>query len=349
MTKINPVPGRLSRVIGRLKSRPTRREERGDFDEQAYLAANLDVQAAVEAGRVKSGWDHFSELGQFEGRALRRDASRRDKLLAGIDLGTTLGLEIGPLTAPIVSKQEGRIIYVDHADTKTLRQKYSCDAKVDLDGIVAVDKVWGEQSLQDCVGPDLKLDYVINSHVIEHVPDVVTWLEEIHSVLKPGGLLRMAIPDRRFTFDFLRAESTLADALDAYLRRTRVPLPRAILDHFLSYCEIDLGRAWDGQLTKSDVQPVHSPEFAYQAAERCFRSGAYQDTHCWVFTPLSFADLLGALAKMDLLHFACERIHATKFMEIEFIAALRASQNRDECFASWQSAADTLRLDAASR
>ena len=39
------------------------------FNENAYLAANPDVAAAVKAREVPSGWFHFMLFGQFEGRA----------------------------------------------------------------------------------------------------------------------------------------------------------------------------------------------------------------------------------------------------------------------------------------
>ncbi len=203
------------------------------IDEAAYLDANPDVRAAIRAGALRSGRQHCRRWGRAEGRPLvPPPPSRRDKLLDGLDLGRMAGVEIGALTSPIVSKQEAgeRILYVDHLDTEGLRQKYSDDQLAGAT-LVDVDRVWGEQTLQDCIGPGLKVDYVLNSHVIEHVPDIVTWLQEIHAILRPDGRLRMAIPDRRYTFDFLRRESTLADALGAYVQRARSPLPRAILDH----------------------------------------------------------------------------------------------------------------------
>jgi hypothetical protein len=40
------------------------------FDEQAYLAANPDVAAAVAKGTYKSGYDHYKDAGAFENRAL---------------------------------------------------------------------------------------------------------------------------------------------------------------------------------------------------------------------------------------------------------------------------------------
>lgn len=186
---------------------------------------------------------------------------------------------------------------------------------------------------------------MVNSHVIEHVPDVVTWLSEIHSVLEPGGFLRMAIPDRRYTFDILRAESTLVDALDAHLRRTRIPLPRAILDHFINYAEVSSAAVWTGKTDKTTVTPTHSPAFALGAAERSYATGDYQDTHCWVFTPLSFAQLCAGLTRLQKLEFICEQIYPTPEYENEFVVALRPSADLEARIESWD--AVLCRLAAA--
>lgn len=45
--------------------------------------------------------------------------------------------------------------------------------------------------------PDGTFDYVFSSHMLEHLcPDEATGcLREIHRVLKPGGVLRLAVPD----------------------------------------------------------------------------------------------------------------------------------------------------------
>jgi len=39
-----------------------------EFNEAIYLAANLDVAAAVAAGHYKDGWEHYQECGEAEGR-----------------------------------------------------------------------------------------------------------------------------------------------------------------------------------------------------------------------------------------------------------------------------------------
>lgn len=317
--------------------------DRRTFDEDAYLAANVDVREAVAAGSFESGWQHFESHGRAEGRSTT-PRSRLDKLLIGLDFRRLRGLEIGPLMTPLVTKAEGDILYVDHADTETLREKYRHHPNVDdLSRIVAVDHVWGAQTLSECLG-GTQVDYVLNSHVVEHVPDLVTWLGEIHAVLRPGGSLRMAIPDRRYTFDILRTESTLADALDAYVRRARIPLPRAILDHYLHVTSMSAIDAWNGRLDPARLTPTHLAAEALDIAERSFATGHYQDTHCWVFTPVSFARLCADLARLDRLDFMCDRIHPTERYEHEFIVALTSATDRPAIIESWDAA--VRRLDA---
>ena len=49
-----------------------------------------------------------------------------------------------------------------------------------------------------------RVDFVIASHVIEYVPEMVSWLQCIGEALRPGGVLNLAIPasikiDKRLT------------------------------------------------------------------------------------------------------------------------------------------------------
>jgi SAM-dependent methyltransferase len=113
---------------------------------------------------------------------------RIENLRSGLELGRMTGIEIGPLLKPVITKNEGDIIYVDHVDTEALKAKYADDPNVDTRKIVSVDAVWGSQTLLQAVGR--RVDYVIASHVAEHVPDLVGWLGEIGEVLRPGGTLR---------------------------------------------------------------------------------------------------------------------------------------------------------------
>lgn len=143
---------------------------------------------------------------------------RRHYLLALIDPATQRGLEIGALCKPVVPPAAGRIEYVDHLPTEALREKYAADPNVDIDQIVPVNYVWGASTLPEAVG-DQRFDYVIASHVIEHVPDPIGWFKEIAAVLKPGGVLSLAIPDKRWTFDCRREVTSASALIESYFER----------------------------------------------------------------------------------------------------------------------------------
>ena len=70
--------------------------------------------------------------------------------------------------------------------------------------ILPIDVVLGDRSIAEALVDHPKFDYVVGSHVIEQIPDLVSWFTDVHSILKPDGPFRLAIPDRRFTFDYLR-------------------------------------------------------------------------------------------------------------------------------------------------
>jgi len=59
-------------------------------------------------------------------------------------------------------------------------------------------------------------DFVIASHVLEHLANPIAMLSEIHRVLRPGGVLLILLPDRHLTFDRLRTPTDLAHLLVEY-------------------------------------------------------------------------------------------------------------------------------------
>jgi SAM-dependent methyltransferase len=323
------------------------------FDEAGYLASNPDVEDAVKQGIFRSGGDHFERVGRNENRSWIKTGSRRDKLLRGIDVRRSTGVEIGALANPAVRKSEGAIVYVDYADTAFLREHYRNDPAVDCDAIVDVDRIWGSNTLREALGEDGPVDYVVASHVIEHVPDLISWLEEIRSILRPGGSLRLAVPDRRYTFDYLRRETVLSDLLDAKLRKARAPLPRMILECELSYRPVDVVDAWNGTidealLEKSSRATPAAIEGMMARAQEALETGAYHDTHCWVFTPESFASLFEAAGALGFINFSCENLRGTEKYQLEFFVALKPCEDRVEIAESWRRATSTLRLSRRS-
>lgn len=269
-------------------------------------------------------------------------------MLADFDVATSCGIEIGALTTPIVGRGEGEIIYVDHTDTESLRRKYRDHTAVDVRRIVEVDAVWGGNTLQQAIGVDRKVDYVLACHVIEHVPDLIGWLQEVKAVLRPGGTLRLIVPDRRFTFDRLRRETRLADIVFAQMVATRIPLAPMLLDHILEVASVDAMAAWRGEIDDDALTRMHTLQMAIDVAQDATRNGTYHDVHCWVFTAETFAALMARAASLGLIGYECVDFHDTETGDIEFFVALRPCDDADAAAASWRRMVDALRAVAST-
>jgi SAM-dependent methyltransferase len=250
-------------------------------------------------------------------------ADRTVSLLRSIDVASSKGLELGPLAKPVVRRDAGEIRYIDHVDTDALRTRYADHDGFDIDAIVPIDYVSHTGSISDAVGGDAPFDYVIASHVIEHVPDIVGWLRDIRSVLRDGGVLSLAIPDHRRCFDALRSPTVTADLIDAHLTKPTIPSPRQVFDHYSSAVAWHGFISWEEEPPFAELVPVHSETEALERATAAVTSGDYQDVHCWVFTPPSFSRLFAALQRLHLVPFTLEWCSET--IGGEFFVTLRAA------------------------
>jgi predicted SAM-dependent methyltransferase len=247
----------------------------------------------------------------------------KEKLLARINPATSVGLEIGPLTTPAVTKEDGEIYYLDHLSTEDLRRKYAAHVNVDTTRIVDVSFVAADGDLAKACGGK-RFDYIIASHVIEHVPNLIGWLRQVAALLHTGGKLALAIPDKRYTFDRFRSMTPVGDLIQAWLEDRRVPSAKQIFDHCANVVGVDARAAWDGEgpHTPEAATRYHSLAEAFELAQRYFTAQEYYDVHCSVFTPKSFLDILTDISRLGLLDFVCIDFHDTARYEIEFYITL---------------------------
>ena len=261
----------------------------------------------------------------------------RGGMLALIDVAAERGLEIGALAAPIITRDMGPVEYVDRTSTEDLRKWYAPNTEVDTSKIVEVDHVWGEQTLAECVG-GRKYDYVVASHVIEHVPDLLGWLVEIAAVLADGGIASFAVPDKRATFDILRRTSSDAEMVDAYVLGLRRPGARQIFDHFMGFRDLGAEPIVSGRLTPVEMPSQHDAKDLMEFCRRTAANGDYIDTHCWVFTPDSFLDAMDLANRLQILPFEIGAFFPTEDGSHEFFVSLRrlpdswTPQQRREAF-----------------
>jgi hypothetical protein len=226
------------------------------------------------------------------------------------------GLEIGPLDRPVLTKKTWNVWHVDHASREDLIRKYTWSATEETlypDRIVPVDIIWAGRPLTSCVPEGLRFDYCIASHVMEHVPDIIGWLQQLACVLRDGGIVSLAIPDKERTFDHARATSRPADLVEAHIRRLSAPSPRHVFDHITSVSPYG-----------APVQPA-SPELIHEALQHAIAAetaGRYLDVHCYVFTQRSFLEAFEVIAHTGLLPFRLRRFFPTRPDANEFIVSL---------------------------
>lgn len=236
-------------------------------------------------------------------------------------------LEIGPLHAPICRRPFYNVQYLDVFSTAELKTKYQTDPNVDTAAIVNVDYVWrGESYSQLCGGK--VFDAVVSSHNIEHVPCLVSHLMNVESCLAHGGALVLIIPDKRYCFDVFKSESSIEEVLDAYRDRRNRPSPSQLIRQELLYAHNDAMRHW----RNDHGMPLYRREpdlFSRRASKQLDlfykwqEEGQYIDTHSWIFTPGSFAEIVGLLNYDGLVTMEVDKLFPTDYGSHEFFAVLK--------------------------
>ena len=114
------------------------------------------------------------------------------------------GLEIGALHKPLALPRGAHARYVDRLDVPGLREHYPELAALPL---VSVDLIDDGETLGRV--PEASVDFVVANHFMEHTQDPIGTLACHLRVLRPGGVLYLAIPDKRHIFDRTRPVTTL--------------------------------------------------------------------------------------------------------------------------------------------
>lgn len=230
--------------------------------------------------------------------------SRFEKITFGLDM-QGLGLEIGPSHNPVAPKKENFNVHVlDHLDAEGLKAKYVGHdvLGVEIDNIEEVDFVWSGEPLPELIGKTECYDWIIASHVIEHVPDMIGFLQQCEKLLTPNGKLSLAVPDKRFCFDYLSPLSTSGQFLDAHEQKRTRPSVGQVFDHFANACGQDGVITWAELPNEStNLQVLHPFQQAMDLGYHWIESDDYIDVHCWRFTPESFDLLLSDFRRLKLL------------------------------------------------
>jgi SAM-dependent methyltransferase len=237
-------------------------------------------------------------------------------------------LEIGPSYSPIAPKAGGwRTHVVDHASQEDLRAKYAA-LNTDTTPIEPVDSVWAGGPLDAAVPADLagRFARLIASHVIEHIPDLIAFLESAARLLAPGGVVALAVPDQRHCFDFFKPFSTTADVLEAHQQKRSRHGDRTVWSQ-AAYSVTRRGVGVWGDEAVPDLQFAGTFEEAVETWRAYADSpdAPYRDCHAWQFTPARFQLVMLELGQMGAIDWHVAELEG---FGAEFLCALRRGARR---------------------
>lgn len=185
-----------------------------------------------------------------------------------------IGTEIGPGAAPLPGLNPPPI-YVD-----CFRSFGAAPCRADYYG-------------HACALPfhDQSLDYVLASHVLEHVANPVAALAEWYRVLRPGGIIYLIVPHRRATWEHARALTSVDHLLEDFVRGTTAA-DATHIDEFVFDA--------DWSIYSPTTQPQDVPEARAQLARTlhwAVENGEEINIHFHTFEGSNLRALLERLAR----------------------------------------------------
>ncbi len=256
-----------------------------------------------------------------------------------------VGLEIGPSHAPVAPKTDGyNVQVVDHADRNSLIEKYRPHG-VAIERIEEVDHIWHGESYAALTGKTSYYDWIIASHVIEHTPNLVEFLNNCAEVLKDDGLISLAIPDARYCFDFLRPLTGIGQIIDANINQLTMHSPGTAYEYCASYCSSKGKMTWGHGKTRKPFIPAYSVDSARTIFSGHGSAKKYADYHSWCFTPHSFRLIMYDLYQLGLTSMQEVAFYPTRACEFYVVLGKKGETTTCSRLELMQKMRDELRED----
>jgi predicted SAM-dependent methyltransferase len=142
------------------------------------------------------------------------------------------GIEIGALHFPLRLPPGVKVRYVDK---RTKKENEDTFPELAGKNIVETDWIGDGQWLEGMA--DESQDFVIANHMLEHCVNPLKTLEHFLRVLRTGGRLFIALPDKRFTFDVKRPITPFDHVLRDY-RINREVEDREMYEEYRNFVDV---------------------------------------------------------------------------------------------------------------
>ncbi|WP_444895062.1 methyltransferase domain-containing protein [Microbulbifer sp. SSSA005] len=254
------------------------------------------------------------------GRKRIMQVSYADEFLKIVIPQEKVGLEVGPLDKPFIKKADNRVFYVDYFDEIQLKNKIKNNKNRSPDKVVELDYVLKGRKLSEVV--DRSFDYIFTSHVLEHLPNFLGWLNDASKVLNSGGIIFSIVPDCRYCFDVERPWTGLGELVENYVLDRDRPAPRHAFDQRYYHKNVKAARLWaDYSNYRVKVPRTFTVKQSYDTFDRALKG--YHDCHVNLFTPDSIVDCIEGARKLGMHDFKILKCSQTRKNKLDFFIALQ--------------------------
>lgn len=217
------------------------------------------------------------------------------------------------------------MVYCDRLSTEELQaREKGNEGRIRFGAEVEeIDFIWKDgTTLPSYFGDDEKFDFVISSHVMEHVPNLLGFLDQQFQICKDDGVVSFVVPDVRLSGEYFRPLTTPGQLIDAFLMNLDKPSPGMVYEASYHIFE------WPGQKnftakhvleTKRGYTTAQAASFARAAVNK------YIDVHCWSFTHPTFEDVFMEVRDAGFLDFD---IVAIDQIAAEIVCTLKPNRGR---------------------
>jgi SAM-dependent methyltransferase len=149
------------------------------------------------------------------------------------------GIEIGAVNCPF--DLDADVIYLDQGDSSYVASMHASDPNVI--GVLPVSLV--AQKPPYTFLASNAFDFVVASHVIEHLANPLASISEFNRIIRPGGVVYLVVPHKDWCFDKCRTETPLQHFVTEFFSETSEISLEHYLEHIfdgldlknLSFCE----------------------------------------------------------------------------------------------------------------
>lgn len=122
-----------------------------------------------------------------------------------------VGIDVGPFDKPFIkdpAKINIEVKYVDHLTCEELKKMFP---EIENLNPVPLDYICDISKEGFIFAQDESYDFIILSHIVEHVANPFFLIKESYRILKEGGVLYISTPDCRFSNDVGRLKTTFKE------------------------------------------------------------------------------------------------------------------------------------------